>query len=149
MPSGQIGNILDGIYFKLRQETMKAIAGRALLVWEVAFQLLQSLLYLVSCDACLHGHVTLAISMNRVWRECWNANSNVLRSLWRWATVLDPAPLNSRSRLLGLGYLDPVKLQLEWASPLVAKMEPHRIDFARVEFLVWESSTVKRGDEFV
>ena len=46
--SGQIGNILGGIQFHLHQEAVEAIAGRALLVWEVALQLFQSLLYLIS-----------------------------------------------------------------------------------------------------
>jgi hypothetical protein len=53
------------------------------------------------------------------------------------------------NRLIFLLYLDPIDFKLERPSFLVAKMESHGIDFARIEFLVWKSPTVKGGNEFV
>ena len=73
-----------------------------LLLRQLAFQILQRLLHLVSCNAGVQGHLISTISMNRVWRECWNAHSNVLRSLWRRAAVLNPFPGLNDDRLPGL-----------------------------------------------
>jgi hypothetical protein len=46
-------------------------------------------------------------------------------------------------------YLDPINLQVERPDFLVAQQESDSIDFAWIQLLVGDHSTVKSGDEFV